>query len=47
MLTDDLVTRIAERSTEIVVGIENGAGQIEFDDGLGFADRGPNGIGIG
>ncbi|MNE51242.1 hypothetical protein D3C80_1458610 [compost metagenome] len=35
----DLIQRIAHRGQKIVVGVDNGAVQIELDDGLGSTDR--------
>ena len=38
MLALDLVQRVAQRIQEILVGGDDGAVEVEFDDGLGLAD---------
>ena len=47
MLALDLVQPVAERREEIVVGGDDRAVQVEFDDGLGLADGGDLALVIG
>ena len=46
MVADDFLRLVSHRATEIPVRVQDFAGEVEFDEGERFVDRGEHALGV-